>query len=96
MRQLGTARNGKYRVVATQPTVTTVAPGRGHGSTQRLLEREAVLADLRALARGLQSGLGQTVLLRGEAGVGKTTVTAVLALSPLRTAPPASTEGRRP
>ena len=49
---------------------------KGRKSTQRLLERDAVLADLRALARHLQSGGGQIVLLRGEAGVGKTAVIA--------------------
>ena len=41
---------------------------------QRLLEREAVLAQLGALARALRRGAGQVVLLRGEAGVGKTAV----------------------
>ncbi|MBW0014865.1 AAA family ATPase [Mycobacterium sp.] len=38
----------------------------------RLLEREAVLAELATLARGIHRGEGRVVLLRGEAGVGKT------------------------
>ncbi|WP_156689429.1 helix-turn-helix transcriptional regulator [Mycobacterium sp. Marseille-P9652] len=37
-----------------------------------LLEREAVLAELGALARGIRRGTGGLVLLGGEAGVGKT------------------------
>jgi DNA-binding CsgD family transcriptional regulator len=41
---------------------------------ERLLEREAVLAKLATLARAAQTGRGQAVLLRGEAGVGKTAV----------------------
>jgi DNA-binding CsgD family transcriptional regulator len=41
---------------------------------ERLLEREAVLAELSALARRAARGAGRVVLLRGEAGVGKTTV----------------------
>lgn len=41
---------------------------------ERLLEREAVLAKLSALARAARKGKGQAVLLRGEAGVGKTAV----------------------
>ncbi|SPM31258.1 ATP-, maltotriose-and DNA-dependent transcriptional regulator MalT, partial [Mycobacterium terramassiliense] len=39
-----------------------------------LLEREAVLGELAALARGVRGGAGRVVLLRGEAGVGKTAV----------------------
>ncbi|MBP1823010.1 AAA family ATPase [Mycobacterium sp. OAE908] len=39
-----------------------------------LLEREAVLAELDALARRAVGGAGRVVLLRGEAGVGKTAV----------------------
>jgi DNA-binding CsgD family transcriptional regulator len=39
-----------------------------------LLEREAVLAELGDLAFGLRAGAGRVVLLRGEAGVGKTAV----------------------
>ena len=39
---------------------------------ERLLEREAVLAELAALARGVRRGAGRVVLLRGEAGIGKT------------------------
>jgi DNA-binding CsgD family transcriptional regulator/tetratricopeptide (TPR) repeat protein len=39
-----------------------------------LLEREAVLAELAALARRAARGAGQLVLLRGEAGIGKTAV----------------------
>jgi DNA-binding CsgD family transcriptional regulator len=42
---------------------------------QGLLERQEVLAELAALARHAGSGAGRVVLLRGEAGVGKTTVT---------------------
>ncbi|WP_082973657.1 LuxR family transcriptional regulator [Mycobacterium sp. E2327] len=41
---------------------------------ERLLEREAVLAKLVALARAVRKGKGHAVLLRGEAGVGKTAV----------------------
>jgi DNA-binding CsgD family transcriptional regulator len=41
---------------------------------RRLLEREAVLAELERLARGVRGDAGGLVLLRGEAGVGKTTV----------------------
>lgn len=41
---------------------------------ERLLEREAVLAKLAALTRAARRGRGQAVLLRGEAGVGKTAV----------------------
>jgi predicted ATPase len=41
---------------------------------ERLLEREAVLAKLAALTRAAEKGRGQAVLLRGEAGVGKTAV----------------------
>ena len=39
-----------------------------------LLEREAVLAELDGLARRAVRGAGRVVLLRGEAGVGKTAV----------------------
>ncbi|MEE6178312.1 ATP-binding protein [Mycobacterium sp. 050134] len=39
-----------------------------------LLERSAVLAELAALARRAARGAGRVVLLRGEAGVGKTAV----------------------
>jgi DNA-binding CsgD family transcriptional regulator len=39
-----------------------------------LLEREAVLAELAGLGRCAAGGAGQVVLLRGEAGVGKTAV----------------------
>jgi DNA-binding CsgD family transcriptional regulator len=41
---------------------------------ERLLEREAVLAKLGGLARGVGRGAGRVVLVRGEAGVGKTAV----------------------
>ena len=41
---------------------------------ENLLEREAVLAELGALTRSARRGAGRVVLLRGEAGVGKTTV----------------------
>jgi DNA-binding CsgD family transcriptional regulator len=41
---------------------------------ERLLEREAVLAELGALTRAARRGAGRVVLLRGEAGVGKTAV----------------------
>lgn len=54
--------------------VSALGLGKVHGSVQRLLERDAVLADMRVLARHLHSGGGQIVLLRGEAGVGKTAV----------------------
>ena len=40
----------------------------------RLLERESVLAELTRLARQVSRGAGRMVLLRGEAGVGKTAV----------------------
>jgi len=39
-----------------------------------LLERDTVLAELSALARTANRGAGRVVLLRGEAGVGKTAV----------------------
>ena len=39
---------------------------------QRLLERDVALAELRALANRLRDRGGRVVLLRGEAGVGKT------------------------
>ncbi|MCV7100710.1 AAA family ATPase, partial [Mycobacterium palustre] len=41
---------------------------------ERLLERQAALGELSALTRGLRRGAGRVVLLRGEAGVGKTAV----------------------
>jgi DNA-binding CsgD family transcriptional regulator len=41
---------------------------------ERLLEREAVLAELAAAARAAQQGAGRMTLLRGEAGIGKTAV----------------------
>jgi predicted ATPase len=40
----------------------------------RLLERESVLAELTRLVRQVARGAGQMVLLRGEAGVGKSAV----------------------
>ncbi len=43
---------------------------------QRLLERQDVLAELAGLARRASCGAGRVVLLRGEAGVGKTAVIA--------------------
>jgi predicted ATPase len=42
----------------------------------RLLERDGVLAELGGLARRVVQGAGSVVLLRGEAGVGKTAVIA--------------------
>ena len=51
----------------------------------RLLERDAVLAQLSALARRVARGdPGEVVLLRGEAGVGKTAVLAEFAEGPDR------------
>jgi flagellar biosynthesis GTPase FlhF len=44
-----------------------------------LLERQAVLAELDRLARGVRGGAGRVVLLRGEAGVGKTAAKVALA-----------------
>ncbi|ORW27955.1 LuxR family transcriptional regulator [Mycobacterium paraense] len=44
------------------------------GPAERLLEREAVLTELAALARGVRRGAGRVALLRGEAGIGKTAV----------------------
>ncbi len=41
---------------------------------ESLLERQAVLAELSGLARAVRAGAGRVVLLRGEAGVGKTAV----------------------
>jgi predicted ATPase len=46
----------------------------GANSAERLLEREAVLAELGGLARGVRRAAGRVVLVRGEAGVGKTAV----------------------
>ncbi|ORW86774.1 LuxR family transcriptional regulator [Mycobacterium sp. IEC1808] len=43
-------------------------------NVNRLLEREAVLAELDGLTRAVRRGSGRVVLLRGEAGVGKTAV----------------------
>lgn len=43
---------------------------------QELLERQTVLAELTRLVRRVARGTGQMVLLRGEAGVGKTAVIA--------------------
>jgi AAA ATPase domain len=56
--------------------VSPVGLGKGTGSTQRLLERDAMLAELRGLTRRLPGGQGRMVLLRGEAGAGKTAVIA--------------------
>jgi DNA-binding CsgD family transcriptional regulator len=52
----------------------TVNAGRNasHHPVGCLLEREAVLAQLDDLTRAVRRGAGQVVLLRGEAGVGKT------------------------
>jgi DNA-binding CsgD family transcriptional regulator len=44
------------------------------GLVKVLLEREAVLAELAGLGRRAAGGAGRVVLLRGEAGVGKTAV----------------------
>jgi DNA-binding CsgD family transcriptional regulator len=44
--------------------------------TERLLERDSALADLARCQRAVARGTGRVVLLRGEAGVGKTTVIA--------------------
>ena len=41
---------------------------------ERLLEREAVLSELGSVVRAARRGAGRMVLLRGEAGVGKTAV----------------------
>ncbi|MBP1823006.1 AAA family ATPase [Mycobacterium sp. OAE908] len=41
---------------------------------ESLLERDAALAELNALARSAQRGAGRVVLLSGEAGIGKTAV----------------------
>lgn len=46
--------------------------GTGRKPTPPLLERERVLAEVSALLEVASSGTGQIVLLRGEAGVGKT------------------------
>ena len=39
-----------------------------------LLERDCVLAEMNALVRSAANGTGRMVLLRGEAGVGRTAV----------------------
>ena len=56
------------------------APGRWRSGAEDfvefLLEREAALAELAALAAKARRGSGRVVLLRGEAGVGKTAVIA--------------------
>jgi DNA-binding CsgD family transcriptional regulator len=49
-------------------------PNKGGHLVERLLERQAVLTELDRLARELRRGAGRVVLLRGEAGVGKTAV----------------------
>jgi DNA-binding CsgD family transcriptional regulator len=49
-----------------------------------LLERDAVLAELGLLERAAGRGAGQVVLLRGEAGVGKTAVIARFTATPGR------------
>ena len=43
-----------------------------------LLERERQLADLAAIVVGLEESGGQVVLIRGEAGIGKTSLVAEL------------------
>jgi flagellar biosynthesis GTPase FlhF len=62
--------------------VVTAPRGAGqNGGTdlaQSLLEREAALSQLGALAREVRRGCGRVALLRGEAGVGKTAVIARL------------------
>ena len=47
---------------------------RRRGSVESLLERESVLDEVAGLMRRVQAGAGRVVLLRGEAGVGKTAV----------------------
>ena len=56
------------------PLERTRLPGRGNGFRERLLERDAALAELGALWRQVVRGAGRLVFLRGEAGVGKTAV----------------------
>jgi hypothetical protein len=48
--------------------------GRASGAMEILLERQSVLARLAVLEQQAGRGAGQIVLLRGEAGVGKTAV----------------------
>jgi hypothetical protein len=50
------------RATRRWPAVSPVGLGKGPGWVQRLLERDAVLADLRGLARPLHGGQGQMVL----------------------------------
>lgn len=49
---------------------------------ERLLERGAVLTELGTLAGAARRGAGRLVLLRGEAGVGKTAVIGRFTSSP--------------
>src|SRR6185312_10448301 len=58
--------------VSTQPNSPDTRKAKGPVRT--LLEREVVLAELAGLGRRAAGGAGQVVLLRGEAGVGKTAV----------------------
>jgi DNA-binding CsgD family transcriptional regulator len=50
------------------------APQQRQVRVDRLLEREAVLAELGSLLRAVRGGAGRVAILRGEAGVGKTAV----------------------
>lgn len=51
-------------------------PGEAVARVERVLERDTVLAQLDRCLRSAARGCGRMVLLRGEAGVGKTTVIA--------------------
>ncbi len=66
-------RGGPKTLAVWDGTVKTGRNGSGDPAGC-LLERQAVLAELAALARGVGHGAGRVVLLRGEAGIGKTAV----------------------
>jgi predicted ATPase/DNA-binding CsgD family transcriptional regulator len=55
-------------------TLSLTGGERRQGSVQTLLERDSVIAEMNGLARRAACGSGQVLLLRGEAGVGKTAV----------------------
>jgi len=73
-------RMGKFAHFARRPPRAVSTPPdspeqrKAQGLVKTLLERESVLAEMARLARRAAGGAGQVVLLRGEAGIGKTAV----------------------